>query len=343
MEGRPDVVATGDGALVGQLAILLAVAGDAMLDAALDVIVNALGLRSAALRAGGPAGGDLMAVAGSFVHAATATLAPAGTHLRPAHQGDASPGPTSVSLPICASGQQFATLTVEGCRPAQQPVLRSCAAVLALALAAVRPEADNTTGEQLLAAQAADQNALADELHDGPLQTLAAARYAADAVVRGADPTVARDAVQAALVHLRRTLWQLRPRGGADLAGALAQLSDQLVQGGQPPLVLSVDPVAAATLPPVAATTAYRLVQASARTLRPGQLSVELRNDGGQVVLAVGGMISSLALWEPRLRVVGAGVTPTAQGLEVRFPRPLAAPVSILGALCVVPEPVVPR
>ena len=334
---------TGDGALAGHVAILLAVADDAALDAALDLMVRALGLRSAALRAGGPAGGDLIAIAGLMVHAAPAVPDPTVINPRLRHLGDANPWSTSISLPVCASGQQLATLTVEGCRPAQQALVRACAAVLALALAAVKPEADNTAGEQLLAAQAADQDALADELHDGSLQTLVAARYAADAAVRGAEPTLARDAVQTALVQLRRTLWQLRPRGGADLAGALSQLSDQLVQGGQPPLALTVEPVAAATLTPLAATTAYRLIQATAWTVRSGPLPVALRSDDGQAVLAVNGTIPSPARWELRLRVVGASMTLTTQGLVASFPRPLGASGSILGAPCVARDPVTPR
>ena len=343
MEGRPDVVVAGDDALVGQVAILLAVAGDAMLETALDLVVRTLTLRSASLRAGGPGGGDLIAVAGSTMHAATATWATKVANPESKRPEAANPWPTHVSLPVCASGEQLATLTVEGCLPAQQAVLRGCAAVIALALDAVKPEPDNTAGEQMLAAQAADQEALANELHDGPLQTLVAARYAADAAVRGADPTLARDAVQTALVQFRRTLWQLRPRGGADLAAALRQLSDQLVQGGQPPLALSVDPVAAATLTPVAATTAYRLVQAMAWTVRSGPLPVAVRGEEGQVLLVVTGLIPSFATWELRLRVVGASTTLTGHSLVASFPRPLVATVSRLGASCVVTEPVPPR
>ena len=67
----------------------------------------------------------------------------------------------------------------------------------------------------------AEADAAADALHDGALQALVVARYAADAAVRGADPAAARDAVQHALVALRRAVWLLRPRGDRGLLEAL--------------------------------------------------------------------------------------------------------------------------
>jgi signal transduction histidine kinase len=57
----------------------------------------------------------------------------------------------------------------------------------------------------------AQADAAADTLHDGALQALVVARYAADAAVRGGDASAARDAVQDALVALRRAVWLLRP------------------------------------------------------------------------------------------------------------------------------------
>ena len=112
----------------------------------------------------------------------------------------------------------------------------------------------------LLAAADADLDTLGDRLHDGALQELTGARYACDAVARGADPAVARDAVQHALVSLRRELWLLRPRGEHGLAAALSDLSEQLEAAGRPGLRLQADPVGA--LPPASAVMAYRLVQA---------------------------------------------------------------------------------
>ena len=84
------------------------------------------------------------------------------------------------------------------------------------------------TGERapapdLLAAAERDLDCLADRLHDGALQALVVARYACDAVARGADPALARDAVQDALVTLRREVWLLRPRGDDGLMTALLE------------------------------------------------------------------------------------------------------------------------
>ncbi len=77
----------------------------------------------------------------------------------------------------------------------------------------------------MLALAEADADAAADGLHDGALQALVVARYAADAAVRGGDPAAARDAVQEALVALRRAVWLLRPRGAQGLLEALRQLA----------------------------------------------------------------------------------------------------------------------
>ena len=84
----------------------------------------------------------------------------------------------------------------------------------------------------VLALAEAEAAATADALHDGALQALVVARYAADAAVRGGDPAAARDAVQQALVALRRAVWQLRPRGDQGLVTALEQLAVQILDAG---------------------------------------------------------------------------------------------------------------
>lgn len=99
---------------------------------------------------------------------------------------------------------------------------------------------------------------IADALHDGPMQSLMVARYAADAAARGGDPGAAREAIQQAVVELRALVWSLRPRGESGLATALDQLTTSLVKADKLPLQLSLnaDPVGPA------AVLAYRLVQA---------------------------------------------------------------------------------
>ena len=108
----------------------------------------------------------------------------------------------------------------------------------------------------------ADADADADRLHDGVLQALVVARYATDAVARGGDPAMARDAVQDALVALRRSVWLLRPRVTCGLTAALVELAAQRVAAGLPAPVLELDPDVVSVLSPDAAAVAYRFVQA---------------------------------------------------------------------------------
>jgi hypothetical protein len=152
----------------------------------------------------------------------------------------------------------------------------------------------------LLVAADADADRLADALHDDALQALVAARYAADAAVRGGDPAVARDAVQEALVALRRAVWLLRPRGEADLPGALAELAAHRVAAGGPPLDLDLDDDVAAALPGAARAAAYRFVQAVAT----GSV-VRLTRSGSDAVLSVDGPLPDPAAWSARAAALG--------------------------------------
>jgi hypothetical protein len=126
----------------------------------------------------------------------------------------------------------------------------------------------------LLAAADAEADAVADRLHDGALQALVVARYAADAAVRGGDPALARDAVQEALVALRRAVWDLRPRGGGDLASALGELAQRRAAAGAGALELHLDAAACARLSGAARAAAYRFVQAALPSDRPAVVSV---------------------------------------------------------------------
>jgi signal transduction histidine kinase len=140
-----------------------------------------------------------------------------------------------------------------------------------------------TSAAELLDDAEASQDDLADVLHDGAVQALVVARYAADAAVRGGDPVEARDAVQEALVAVRRHLWHLRPRGAASLVASLEQLSEQRVQAGGSPLRL----VAQADLHGTAGVTAYRLVQAISLDPDSGTIRVGVRREGGVAVVAL--------------------------------------------------------
>lgn len=152
----------------------------------------------------------------------------------------------------------------------------------------------------LLQAADAEADALADALHDGPLQALVAARYAVDAAVRGSDPAVARDAVQEALVSLRRAVWLMRPRGADDLPGALAELAAQRAAAGAETLELDLDPEVAAALPAPARAAAYRFVQAVA-----AGSAVRLTRSGTDALLSVDGPLLDPAAWSARAAALG--------------------------------------
>src|SRR4051812_25119820 len=170
-----------DTVLPGHLAGLLADTGEHGLAEALDLIVSELDLRSAVLRDGASSRPQrLRAVAGDLAQAAPTIVL-----VRGAEGG-------SLELPLVAAGRTLGVLTVVGARPSQLPVLRAAAAVLALALS--RPaRASTELADQLLAAADAEADEAAGRLHDGAVQALVAARYAADAAVRGGDVAAARD------------------------------------------------------------------------------------------------------------------------------------------------------
>lgn len=282
--------------VLGRVAGLLAEGG--ALPDALDLLCTGLGLRTAVVRS---ATGDLLGVGGEVLHAV------------PQMRALPSPG-AELELPVPGRAGA-ATLTVVGARPSQFVVLRAAAGVLGLALAPV------CTAEDLVAAAERDRDELADALHDGPVQSLVVARYAADAAVRGADPAVARDAVQDALVEVRRLLWHLRPRGAAGLAEALAQLSAQLVEAGCPPVTLTGDLAAVDGLTGPRATAAYRLVQA---VCRPGGATVTARREGAVLLLDVDGAapLPSPERWALRARGLGGDLSSHAGGLRLALPLP---------------------
>jgi hypothetical protein len=271
--------------VLGDVAVLLAEGG--AVAPALDSLRRGLGLTSACLR-------DLD---GTLVAGTTSAERPV------------------VEIPVHGrAGAPLGLLVVTGAAVDQLPPLRSAAAVLGLALT---PHPSEEVEEA--------RDALADALHDGPVQSLVVARYASDAAVRGGDPTLARDAVQSALVEARRFLWQLRPRGASGLVEALDQLSQHLVETGSSPLGLLGDVEAAAALRGPAGVTAYRLVQAVAKPDGP-PTRVTLRSDRGRLVVDVDGgvSLSDPTTWQRRAQELGGELQTTTSRVRLVLPHPEA-------------------
>lgn len=300
--------------VVADLAVELARTGTAGLPGVLDALVAGTGVRSAVLRraASSEVPGEVLAAGGERVRALP----------------DRAARPFVVELPVYRPGRPaapLAVLVVSGARPVLLPVLRAAAALLGLALAADAP------GEPVLPAGALDalehdRERLADRLHDGALQDLLVARLAADAAVRGGAPEATRDAVQHALVGLRRLLWHVRPRTEPDLPAALAALSRRLVEAGGLPLAV-LGELPAVGLEPGVSGAAFRVVQAVALDAGPADraVTVALRPEPaspGALVLDVdgGGPLADPDRWRARLRSVGGDLTRTADRLRVVLP-----------------------
>lgn len=281
MPGPLTPVVTEPSAVVGTVAGLLAEGHD--LPTALSALVGGLRLRGAAVRS---AAGELLGTAGDVLRDSSDPV---------------------VEVPVPVRGHDVGSLTVTGARPSHLPVLRTVASVIGLALGPSGSAA-------LLDAAEADRDAWADALHDGAVQSLVVARLAADVAARGGDPGVAREAVQESLVALRRYLWQLRPRGAAGLADALAQLSSQRLDTGLPPLALVIDP--ASDLTGTAATFAYRVVQAAA-----GATRVALRSDCTTATVDVdGGTLPDPERWATCARALGGDLFASAGRIRLVLP-----------------------
>ena len=197
-----------------------------------------------------------------------------------------------------------------------------------------RPEGRAATDlpSAVLSLAEAEADAAADGLHDGALQALIVARYASDAAVRGGDAAAARDAVQEALVALRRAVWLLRPRGSKGLLEALQQLATQVVDAGGAPVLLDVDDDAAAVLDtaltPAAATVAYRLVQ---HATGDAPVTVRVRRTSSGLRFALDVPLPDPAGEALRARAVGGALLATRDGASLHLP--LSRPTSPLHAV----------
>ena len=281
MSGPLTPVVTEPSAVLGTVAGLLADGRD--LPTALSALVQGLGLRGAAVRT---AAGELLGTAGDVLRDSSAPV---------------------LEIPVPVRGSDIGSLTVTGARPSQLATLRTVASVIGLALGPSGSAA-------LLDAAEAEREAQADALHDGPLQALVVARLAADLAARGGDPAEARVAVQEALVGLRRYLWQLRPRGTSGFADALAQLSSQRLDAGEPPLALVLDPDV--DLSGTSGVLAYRVVQAAA-----GATRVALRGDRTSLTVDVdGGTLPEPDRWATQARALGGDLFASAGRIRLVLP-----------------------
>jgi signal transduction histidine kinase len=274
-------VVTEPSAVLGTVAGLLAEGQD--LPAALAALVSGLHLRGAAVRS---AAGELLGTAGDVLRDSSDPV---------------------VEVPVPVRGHDVGSLTVTGARPSHLSTLRTVASVIGLALGPSGSAA-------LLDAAEAERDAWADALHDGPVQSLLVARLAADLAARGGDTAAAREAVQQALVALRRYLWQVRPRGAAGLGDALAQLSSQRLDSGEPPLALVLDPTA--ELEGTAAVLAYRVVQAAA-----GATRVAVRGGATTATVDVdGGTLPDPERWATCARALGGDLFASAGRIRLVLP-----------------------
>jgi len=213
--------------------------------------------------------------------------------------------------------------------------------------------------DRLLVLEERERGALADRLHDGPLQDLVATRYLADltvqAAARSATPaTVAerlgavRDAAQDALVGTRRLLGSLTARcaDGTGLTQALAALGTAGgaaggAAGGGGGLAVEVQAADAGTLPPGIAIVAYRLVQALlADTAERGATTavVRARRTSEALEVSVAGSVApdldapAVARWVVRIGMLGGTILTDPTGTtKARLAMPAGA----------VPEPLV--
>jgi hypothetical protein len=295
---------------VGGLVLRLGCTGAAGLSEALDALVRECGLSSAVVRRHD---GGLAALAGDADLSVSCSYAAV------------DPGDVLV-LPIPGPGGTIdAELLVTGASPDQAAAFSLATSAIGLALAGER----HLEADAFLAAEQ-DRAELADLLHDGPVQQLVFARYAADAAVRGADPRGARDAVQGALVDLRRYLWHLRPRG-ADLPVALEQLSSRLAESGQRLLVLCAHP-GSDGLQPAGAALAYRLIQSVVLSGDSTQapLGVVLRRHDDGIVIVIDGTVPRLDRWRRRATALGGSLCPTPEGLRLALPLRTPSPFDLL-------------
>ena len=125
----------------------------------------------------------------------------------------------------------------------------------------------------------------------------------------------ARDAVQAALVELRRTLWNVRPRGDTGLCAALEQLASQLAERSAPALTV----VVGADVAGQRGVLVYRVVQA---VVGSEPVRVSLRPESNHVIVDIdgGSPLPSADRWARRARAHGCDLSASAGRLRLVIP-----------------------
>jgi signal transduction histidine kinase len=246
-----------------------------------------------------------------------------------------TPQVTRLTLPLSCGGEDLGTLSVNSGQPltlVQEQTVAVVADLLALHLMSgfLAEQLSQAALERrrlvvrFIDATEREREQLAGELHDGPLQSLVAARYVTDMAglaVRDGSFDEARQGVQDGLVSARRALWQLRPHAadGIDLAGALHNLGGQLGESAGLRVTVSSEDLPA-VIPPSIGSAAFRLVQEMLRTsaleraataatvaaeVDGGVLVVTVTDDGvGQVVEVAPG----LARWREWVSLLGGDV-----------------------------------
>ena len=162
---------------------------------------------------------------------------------------------------------------------------------------------------EALAEVEAERAALSRLLHDEVLQSLLAARFAADL---SGDENV-RDTLREAIAEASAAMWRLKPRtAGGRLLRALGELAERRTG-----VVLAVHADGVPErIDPAAATVAFRVVQAALHAchgdtmtarvaLRSGVLTVSVCDDGPAYDDAVQAPDSEVTRWLARAGVLG--------------------------------------
>jgi signal transduction histidine kinase len=166
-----------------------------------------------------------------------------------------------------------------------------------------------TPAAALLAEVEAERAALSRLLHDNVLQSLLAARFAAE--LAGADDV--RDAVREAIAEASAAMWHCRPR---TTDGQLVRALDELAERHRDVVLAVRTDGVPERIDPAAATVAYRVVQAAVAAchgscvkvlveLRAGVLTVSVCDDGPAYDAAAYASESELTRWLARAGAVG--------------------------------------
>jgi two-component system NarL family sensor kinase len=173
------------------------------------------------------------------------------------------------------------------------------ACVLLSALLARRTEAVGRLAEErsrlladALTAEQRERKALAEGLHDGAVQNLLSALHELDeAAEEGRHPALGRaeTTLVAAVQELRDAIFELHPYvlDEAGLDAAVRSVARRAAERAGAELQLDVEPVGKSTTDPLLFSAARELVANAAQHARARTISVTLRPDGADVLLAV--------------------------------------------------------